>query len=329
MFFFLPYFPYTQTRAQNKRKENNTDNSRHTINLTNGLPSHGAFALYTTLHADKAAHLPSSIPFSAGATIPTAFEAALCALCVHVQMHVINHVAVLGSASSLCGRGIPIPMLSLPYPALNPIPSGKIIFVHGAASSVGAMVVQVATAAGITVFATASERHHAMVRECGAVAVWDYHDKNKFVGEVVAAVRAVISSPKTATPPERKEKEKEKEKGNGNSKEPKFVGIVDAISQEDTYATDLEILGQLGSGWLACTHPPPTKLPENVRAGMIFGVNEVATPMWRGWVTPALEKGRLKCLPRARVVGKGLEFIQTALELYEKGVSGEKLVVEL
>lgn len=62
---------------------------------------------------------------------------------------------------------------------------------------------------------------------------------------------------------------------------------------------------------------------------MIFAVDEIATPVWRDYVTAALEAGRLKCLPPPLVVGKGLEFVQEALERCAQGVSATKLVVEL
>lgn len=108
-----------------------------------------------------------------------------------------------------------------------------------------------------------------------------------------------------------------------------FIGIFDAISSPSTYANDLTILEALGGGHLACTHPPPADVPSNVKGGMIFAVNDVATPVWREWVTPALENRKLMCLPPANVVGKGLEFVQVALEKMKDGVSATKLVVEL
>jgi len=62
---------------------------------------------------------------------------------------------------------------------------------------------------------------------------------------------------------------------------------------------------------------------------MIFAVNDVATPVWEDFVTPALEKGKVLCLPPPTVVGKGLEFIEEALKMCKAGVSARKLVVEL
>ena len=92
---------------------------------------------------------------------------------------------------------------------------------------------------------------------------------------------------------------------------------------------DLELLEELHGHYLACTHPPPEKVPAGVQAGMIFAANDVATPVWREYVTPALESGQLKCLPPPNVVGKGLEYINEALKMSKAGVSGTKLVVEL
>lgn len=108
-----------------------------------------------------------------------------------------------------------------------------------------------------------------------------------------------------------------------------FIGIFDSIAIPETTVHDLAILAKLGGGHLACSHPPPTDIPSNVIAGMIFAVNDIATPVWEGFVTPALIAGKLLCLPPPTVVGKGLEFIQEALKRSQAGVSGTKLVVEL
>jgi hypothetical protein len=52
--------------------------------------------------------------------------------------------------------------------------------------------------------------------------------------------------------------------------------------------------------------------------------------MWRAHVGAALNFGKLKCLPPPNIIGKGLEHIQTALNLSREGlVSGKKLVTEL
>ena len=51
-----------------------------------------------------------------------------------------------------------------------------IFFVTGASSSVGSAVVQIARILSSTVFATASLKYHAYLRELGANKVFDYRD---------------------------------------------------------------------------------------------------------------------------------------------------------
>lgn len=261
----------------------------HTVNLISGRPQDGAFALYTVVPADKAAILPDTISFADGVVVPFALEAAICALSLKVP--------------GVALPGVSTPALGLPYPSLqDPVPSiGKTLVVSGGSSSSGSMVTQLATAAGIHVIALTGAHNADLSKRCGAAEVFDHKDAS-VTTKVVEAVRK-----------------------SGNE----FVGIFDAISIPETFTRDLEILAQLGGGQLACTHPPPADVPANVTAGMIFAVNDVATPVWKEYVTSALQMGKLKCLPPPTVVGKGLEFVQEALSKSKAGVSGTKLVVEL
>jgi NADPH:quinone reductase-like Zn-dependent oxidoreductase len=264
--------------------------NRHAINLTSGRPQDGAFALYTVIPADKAAILPDQISFTDGVVVPFALEAAVCALSL--------------KAPGIAMPGVATPALSLPYPSLHDVPpSGKTLVIYGGSSSVGSMTTQIATAAGIHVITISGAHNFDFCKRCGAARVFDHKDAS-LAGKVVEAVRE-----------------------NGGE----FIGIFDAIATPETYANDIAILEQLGGGHLACVHPPPptTDLPANVRAGMIFAVNDVVTPVWRDYVTLALQSGKLQCLPTPFVVGKGLEHIQSALEKSKTGVSAMKLVVEL
>ncbi|CAI6333971.1 unnamed protein product [Periconia digitata] len=261
----------------------------HTVNLVSGRPQDGGYALYTVVQSAKAAILPGHISYTDGVVVPFALEGAVCALSLKVP-----GVALPGVAT---------PALALPYPSLQvPAPdAGKAVVVYGGSSSIGSMVTQVAHAAGITVIAIAGARNLQFSKDCGATEVFDYKDA-QLVQKVVQSVRS-------------------------SGKE--FVGIFDAIATEETFPHDKAILAELGGGHLACSHPPPTDVAENVTAGMIFAVNDIATPVWADFVTPALEAGQLKCLPPPTIVGKGLEFVQTALEKSKAGVSATKLVVEL
>ncbi|KAF2450686.1 putative zinc-binding alcohol dehydrogenase domain-containing protein cipB [Karstenula rhodostoma CBS 690.94] len=258
----------------------------HTVNLVSGRPQDGAYALYTTVPANKAAILPASISFTDGVVVPFALEAAICVLSV--------------KEPGPCMPSVLTPALGLPYPSLDTVPStGKTLVIYGGSSSVGSMTTQIATAAGINVVAISGAHNLELSKHCGAIDAFDHKDPS-LVEKVVAAV--------------------------GTSQ---FVGVLDAVSIPETYANSLAILAKFGGGHLACVHPPPQEAPEHVKAGMIFAVNDVATPVWENFVTPALEAGKLQCLPAPTVVGKGLEFINEGLRRSKEGVSATKLVVEL
>lgn len=264
--------------------------NRHAINLTSGRPQDGAFALYTVIRADKAAILPDEISFTDGVVVPFALEAAVCSLSL--------------KEPGVAMPGVATPALGLPYPSLHDVPSaGKTLVVYGGSSSVGSMAIQIATAAGIYVIAISGAHNFDFCKRCGVAQVFDNKDAS-LAGKVIEAVR---------------------------ERDGEFIGIFDAISTPETYANDITILEQLDGGHLACVHPPPpaTDLPANVRSGMIFAVNDVVTPVWKYYVTPALQSGKLQCLPSPFVVGKGLEHIQSALDKSRVGVSATKLVVEL
>lgn len=196
--------------------------------------------------------------------------------------------------------GVLTPALALPYPSIEAVPStGKTLVIYDGSSSVGSMTTQIATAAGINVIAISGARNLGLSKQCGAADAFDYQDPF-LTDKVVAAVRSSD-----------------------------FVGVLDAVSVPETYANSLTILAKFGGGHLACVHPPPENVPENVKAGMIFAVNDIATPVWEDFVTSALESGKLQYLPRPTIVGKGLEFINEGLQRSKEGVSGTKLVVEL
>jgi NADPH:quinone reductase-like Zn-dependent oxidoreductase len=200
--------------------------------------------------------------------------------------------------------GVQTPALGLPYPSLQtpPNPATKILIINGASSSVGNTTTQLATAAGITILAICGAQNFSLAKEAGASRVFDRNSPS-LVTDIVAAVRAIALD---------------------------FIGIVDAISTPENYSVDLSILRALGGGHLACSHPPPTEgVPSSVKTGMIFAVNDIVAPVFRDFVTPALEGGVLKCLPTPTVVGNGLEFVDGALKMSKAGVRATKLVVEL
>lgn len=261
------------------------------MTLVTGRPEDGAFALYTIIPANRAALLPNSIPFKDGVALPLAIGAAACALFREGPGEVMP--------------GVPLTALGLPYPSLqHPITSlKKTLVVYGGSSTVGSMVTQLATAAGITVITITGVHNFALSQRSGAVDAIDHKDP-AIVDKVVVAVSK-----------------------SGTSFE--FIGIVDAIATPDTYHNALAILAALGGGHLVCTHPPPVGVPSNVKVSMLYSANDASIPVFRDYLTPALEAGKLLCLPSPIVAGKGLEGIQGALKKLQVGVSAGKVVVEL
>ncbi|KAF1971610.1 hypothetical protein BU23DRAFT_581440 [Bimuria novae-zelandiae CBS 107.79] len=87
-------------------------------------------------------------------------------------------------------------------------------------------------------------------------------------------------------------------------KDPSLVEkVVGAVRMSEfTYFHHLRILAKLGRGHLACVRPPPTQVPGNVKAGMIFAGNDIAMPAWEGYFTPALEGGKLQCFTTFRMM---------------------------
>ncbi|KJX96059.1 zinc-binding oxidoreductase CipB like protein [Zymoseptoria brevis] len=190
----------------------------------------------------------------------------------------------------------------LPYPSLNPSSSGKTLLVWGGSSSVGALTIQLAVASGVKVVSVASKHNIDFVKSLGASEVLDYNTSS-VVEDVVKAVKSVGGD---------------------------YLGIYDAISTNDSFQHVLPITEKLGGGKLVLTLGGPKEgVPENVKIANVFGVNAVTHPVWKDYITPALEHGKLKAVPEAQVVGKGLENVQKGLDTLKAGVSAKKVVVEL
>ncbi|KAK3897761.1 chaperonin 10-like protein [Staphylotrichum tortipilum] len=188
--------------------------------------------------------------------------------------------------------------------------TGEGMLVWGAAGSVGSAAVQLARLAGVgKVFATASPTHHERVRKLGAVEVVDYRSET-VVEEIVAAV--------------------EREGA-------KIRWVLDAVSEGDTFARVVEVLSRFeGEKKVAHLLPWPENVskPADVEAtrvngGRIWGERkDLAAAVFNDRLEKWLETGEfVPSVPR--VVEGGLEGLEEALNILRKGVSGEKVVVEL
>lgn len=190
--------------------------------------------------------------------------------------------------------------LGLAWP-LDSAPKEEVVLVWGGSSSVGCNAIQLAVASGYTCIATASSRNADMLKRLGASEVFD-HGRADIVAEVGAFLRGR-----------------------------RIAGVIHATGE---VADSLAVAaGAEGVRKVAVTLAPPEVLPDGVSASHIFGTSlkddEIGPMIYRDFLPGALADGRFVPAPRARVIGKGLEALQTAVDLLRSGVSGEKLVVTL
>ena len=178
--------------------------------ITQKKPNAG-FQRYATTREILVSAIPDNLPFANAAVLPLSVSTAASALFHY---------------------------LDLPYPSVNPKPTGKSILIWGGSSSVGSSAVQLARAAGLEVVATAGSANIEYVKSLGASHVFDHKDP-----DVVGKILGVL-------------------------KDGDFV--FDTISSQSTQLASAGILGKLGGGKFPITLPPVSGLPDNVEG--VFGM---------------------------------------------------------
>ncbi|KAI1418959.1 GroES-like protein [Xylaria sp. FL1777] len=183
--------------------------------------------------------------------------------------------------------------------------NGKTVLISGGASVVGSNAIQLAVASGYEVITTASRKNFAHCTALGASRVFDYHDAN-LARDLIDAFKG-------------------KQCAGGVS------------SMEESNAVVFEVVAASeGSKSVACTILFSQEgVPAGIKTDMILAFRIKDTPLadviFDKFLPAALASGQYKCEPRPRVVGQGLETIQTAIDIIAKpnSVSCEKLVVTL
>jgi NADPH:quinone reductase-like Zn-dependent oxidoreductase len=268
----------------------------------------GAFQEHVLLQEHMASPIPDTLAFEDAAVLPLG-------LCT--------------AASGLFQRDF----LALRHPSPAPAASGESLIVWGGSTSVGSNAIQLATAAGYDVIATASPRNYDYVRGLGASAAYDYNSRT-VVADIVTALRGRT--------------------------------VVGAYAIGDRSVSDcLDILGQCqGARFIASTSQPVSLdsvgtgrvgllrlLPlfarmavangglamkarrNRVRSKFIWGSslqdNEVGPMIFEQFLPQALADGRYLAAPSPLVVGHGVEAIPAALDRLGQGVSASKVVVTL
>lgn len=238
-----------------------------------------AFQAYTILQTNMASKLPDSISYERATVIPLGCSTAAAGLFQDTYLN-----------------------LQLPTePAQRP--TGRAVLIWGGSSSVGSNAIQLATAAGYEVIATASPRNFEYVKKLGASQVFDYnaatiHDDllNAFKGKTTA-------------------------------------GALDCIGAAAWEICMNVVHKTPGAKFVATTKRGAPEPPEGVTIKPVFATtikdNAVGKAIYVDYLPKALQAGTFVPAPEPLVAGKGLESIQAAVDLLKKGVSAKKVVVSL
>ncbi|KAJ5427863.1 hypothetical protein N7491_008305 [Penicillium cf. griseofulvum] len=228
----------------------------------NGSPDHGSFQQYTLAQSEAVIPLPESLSFEEGAVFP---------------------LAVLTALTAWTTIGIPLDTKYTPA-------DKQAVLIWGASSSVGTFAVQSAKTLGFTVYATASPKHHDLVKKIGADAVFDYRASD-VVSQIVRAVKKDSVKLNTAH------------------------CVVDGALQPT-----LDILKETKGD-------APAKITFNFPSMDEVARSRHINEVFNGWLKPGLESGKVIPTPNIQIEGGGLGGIHAALDKLKAGVSGTKIVV--
>lgn len=183
------------------------------------------------------------------------------------------------------------------------------MLVWGGAGSIGSAAVQLAKLMGFSVYATASEKHHAYAKSLGPTRVFEYKREDA-VESIVRAVRQ------------------------------DGVRVQMGFDAAGVTKSCMDILKELkGEG--------PAKLASAISLSGVqpevegVEVKFVAAPadekerteffhyVFNVWLKEKLEKGNFVPSPKIHVVEGGLESAQKALDELKKGMSGVRLILKV
>ncbi|KAL5360376.1 chaperonin 10-like protein [Aspergillus floccosus] len=246
----------------------------------NGSPDHGAFQNYTLAQSEAVIPLPDNLSFEDAAVFPLAVLTALTA------WSTIN--------IALDTRYTPA--------------DKQAVLIWGASSSVGTFAVQSAKTLGFTIYATASPKHHDLVRKLGAHAVFDY-SADDVVAQIISAVKKDGVQLHTAH------------------------CVVDGALQPT-----LDILKETkGDAHAKVVHSPvlPEGHPTLNNTQIVFNfpsMDEIKRSkhmkeVFHGWLNTGLQSGEVVPSPNVQIEGGGLGGVHAALNKLKGGVSGTKIVV--
>ncbi|KAH7233368.1 chaperonin 10-like protein [Fusarium tricinctum] len=198
--------------------------------------------------------------------------------------------------------------LERPVPGEEPKSQGKRVLVYGGTSSIGSLAVQYLTQAGYEVVTTFSPKHKEFVSKLGAIKIIDHtQDSEALIKDLTAAGPYDI--------------------------------VFDTISTADTVKLNAEVVAAQGGDSVYALQPPfaPETLPAGVTRkfegwSLVLGKEENQELLkwtFHTYFTQALAKNKLISVPARKIPG-GLDGLNDGLGLlFPKGVSSEKVIVDL
>lgn len=265
----------------------------------------GAFQEYTVLRTNLASRIPAEISYERACVLPLGLSTAACGLFMKDQ-------------------------LALQHPSVPPKPTGKTVVIWGGSTSVGCNAIQLAKAAGYEVVTTASPRNFEYVKKLGAAYAFDYRSPDA-VKKIIDLLKDETCAGALAI-------------GHGSveaclsivaaSKGRKFVS--QASAPIDIYNFPSSVFGLIKTVvemiWKSVTIAIRART-QGVGVKFIFGTdlmaNEVGDAIYKDFLPAALAGGEFVPSPEPQVVGRGLGYLQEAMDLNKKGVSAIKVVVAL
>jgi NADPH:quinone reductase-like Zn-dependent oxidoreductase len=269
----------------------------------------GAFQNYTIVLPRLTTIIPDDVPYSDAAVVP------------------------LGITTAACGL-FQSDLLALELPSASSKPRDQWVIIWGGSTSVGSNAIQLAVAAGYGVVTTASPKNFEYVRSLGAAYAFDYRSKDvvrdiaaalsgkEVVGAFAIGAGSVLNCLDTLP----------------HCRGRKFIANCSSEVPFDALGAGRRI------SLLAILKLLPLRMRANAEArrksrrhgitAKFFDAssvvdNEIGPATYRDYLGPALAQGRFRPAPRPRVVGHGLEAIQSALDIQRAGVSAAKVVVTL
>lgn len=244
----------------------------------------GAFQTHVVLQERMTSPLPEDMSFEDAAVLPLALSTAAAGLFEHDQ-------------------------LGLRLPALDATALSEVVVVWGGSTSVGMNAIQLAANAGYRVLATCSPRNFGLVKQLGAEAAFDYHER-----ETSDAI--------------------------GQALDGRPLAGVMAIGA-GSLAPAIRISRRArGTKRIASAYPTPqtrvrafVERRRGIGISAIWGGSPVDSPVgaaiYAEFLPAALRAGRYRPAPVPLVVGNGLDSIPAAFARLNEGVSAQKVVVTL